>query len=145
MANKEIKKYQSHLVYTLSIDNGKQFYVGSHNGNREYTEYGILSQSGNLIRKETLVTHDWNSYYSRVKLIRVEQFDNEEDALKREQELLDEMFFMLPKDRILNVRKCRNKPSELYTYDHDYNWKQKYSEAMKHPKECSTERMGRRW
>lgn len=145
MANKEIKKYQSHLVYTLSIDNGKQFYVGSHNGNREYTEYGILSQSGNPIRKETLVTHDWNSYYSRVKLVRVEQFDNEEDALNREQELLDEMFFMLPKDKILNVRKCRNKHSELYTYDHDYNWKQKYSEAMKHPKECSTERMGRRW
>lgn len=137
-------KYHSHLVYTLSIDNGQQYYVGSHNGNRDYTEYAILSQSGNILQRETVKTHNWDEYYSRVKLVDVEQFTTEEDALTREQELIDKLFLEFPKERILNVRSKGNFESGHYSYDHDDSWKLKFSSSIKHPKACSTKRMGRK-
>lgn len=138
-----MKKYNSHLVYVLSIDDGEQFYVGSHNGNRTYTETGILSQSGNPLQKEACKNHSWDQYYLRVKLESVEQYETEEDALRREQELLDSMFNVLPKERILNKTKFGNHTSSKYCYEHDDDWKERYAEAMRKPKACSTERMGR--
>lgn len=126
--------YKTHLTYILSIDNGNQYYIGSHNGNRTYTEYGILSQSGNPLQKEACKTHDWGRYYERVKLISVEQHNSEEDALLREQELLNQYAEQYPREKILNKYLKSNSPSHYYKYDHNTEWKQKYSQAMKHPK-----------
>jgi hypothetical protein len=142
--NEHIKKYNTHLVYVLSIDDGEKFYVGSHNGNRTYTEVGILSQSGNPLQKEACRTRNWDAYYTRVKLESVEQYETEEEALRREQELLDSMFNVLPKEMILNKTKFGNHVSSKYAYIHDDDWKERYAEVMRKPKACSTERMGRR-
>lgn len=137
---KIMKRYNSHLVYILSIDDGKQFYCGSHNGNRTYTETGILSQSGNPLQKIACKNRDWDSYYNRVELIRVEQFNSEEEALKREQEILDNMFYMLPRGMILNKRPKGNRSHKTYSYEHSDAWKANYSSVMQKPK-SSTKRM----
>lgn len=136
--------FNTHLVYVLSIDDGEQYYVGSHNGARTYTPTGILSQSGNTLQKEACKTHNWDAYYSRVKLEKVEQFNTQEEALAREQELLTAMFNVLPKEMILNKTERGNHISSKYAYTHDDDWKERYSAVMRKPKACSTERMGRR-
>lgn len=132
--------YKTHLTYILSIDNGNQYYIGSHNGNRTYTEYGILSQSGNPLQKEACKTHNWDLYYERVKLLEVEQHSSEEDALIREQELLDLYAKQYPREKILNKQLKSNKPSHQYSYKHDDSWKQRYSLAMRHPKSTTKRR-----
>lgn len=137
------KHYKTHLVYVLSIDNGDMFYIGSHNGNREYTEYGILSQSGNILQREAVKTRDWDTYYSRVKLFSVEEYDTQEEALEREQELITMMFETLSEEHILNRGKTCNKPSHQYSYKHDEEWKTRYSRSMRKPKSSSS-RMGRK-
>lgn len=133
-------KYGTHLTYILSIDNGNQFYIGSHNGNRTYTECAILHQSGNSLQKEACKTHNWDQYYERVKLIEVEQHNSEEEALRREQELLDSYAKQYPREKILNQQLKSNKPSHQYTYKHDDEWKKKYSLAMRHPKATTKRR-----
>ena len=137
-------KYKSHIVYVLNIDDGSAFYVGSHNGAREYSETAILSQSGNILQKQACLTHNWDEYYSRVKLEKVEQFNTQEDALKREQELITSMFEVLKPEQILNKSKRCNMHSSKYSYEHDAKWKEHYAEVMRKPKQTSTSRMGRR-
>lgn len=137
------KRYNSHITYVLSIDNGKQIYVGSHNGNRTYTTTGIISQSGNPLQKIAVETKNWTDYYNRVSLAYLYEFEDEESALQKEQELLDLLFTILPKERILNRSRKANQPSSNYRYDHDEEWKQKYSESMKKPKSMNSLRAKR--
>ena len=131
-------KFKSHITYVLNIDNGRQFYIGSHNGNRDYTEYGILSQSGNPLQRAAVITHDWNSYYDRVKLHKVEQFETEEQALAREQELINQYMTLLPRDMVMNKTGRGNLLSSKYAYNHNAEWRDKHSAVMNKPKSLNS-------
>ena len=136
------KHYKTHNVYTLIIDEGKEtqsYYTGSHNSpNKVYTPIGILAQSGNKLRDLATKTHNWNEYYNRVRLLNVEEFETEEEALSREQELLNEMFETLPKEQILNKRRNGNLPIQNYQFDHNENWRNSHSQKLQKPKSVNS-------
>lgn len=127
------KRYATHLVYVLQ-DKENRFYIGSHNANRNYTEIGILSQSGNPLQKIACTTHDWDSYYNTVKLLHVIQCDSESEALLLEQQLIDLFFNLFPSDRIMNKRRKANMESHNYRYEHTEEWRESHSQKLQKPK-----------
>lgn len=129
------KHFATHLVYVLYDTQEDKYYIGSHNANRkQYTEIGILSQSGNPLQKIAVKTHDWDSYYNRVKLLHVIQCTDEEVALGMEQQLINLFFIIFPKEKMLNKTMTANKPSHQYSYEHTEEWKSDYASKLRKPK-----------